>query len=660
MAAPHPGLSGAAGPCDNSHDANLMKGQPMPRPTPDMATSELEPPLIRPLKAYAFDPSQGRLLGNEMSIAVRYQELDAGPVVRDGYAWNGIAVIDYDGANKTYYAPVDLDDPRILIRGGLDPVESNPRFHQQMVYAIVTDTVAHFEAALGRRIHWRRAGSDENIYQLNIFPHAMVSANAFYSPQAHGILFGYFRADADDPGRNLPGQTVFTCLSHDIVVHETTHAIIDGIRGHFTESSNPDVPAFHEAFADLVALFRHFSHREVLLDTIQRTGGALYRYQLQPDAAMSAYDQGASREVKPAAGAPPPQQPLLTAQISMRNPLVELAQQFGEATGLRRGLRSALGTPPNSDDIRHFREPHRRGSILVAAVFDAYFSIYLRRTDDLFRIFRAGGGGSLTDVPGPLADRLAGEASETAQLFFTVCVRALDYCPPVDITFGDFLRAVVTADADLHPSDPIGLRDALMQAFRLRGIVPESASFFSEGAIAWPRADELRLDRVAGLEFGDPNGLTPGQQDQNRRALQRYVDNPAQRRKLGLEPGIEVEIPSFHPVFRINADGSLRTDMVVEIVQSRPANFDEHAPGLGNFPFRGGATLIISRPSVAEVRRDPKCGAAIRYVISKNLAGIEGKQREQRQRLHCQHLGLVEGSDPNRFQVDFAMVHGGL
>jgi len=26
---------------------------------------------------------------------------------------------------------------------------------------------------------------------------------------------------------NLPGQTVFSCLSHDIVAHETTHAVID-------------------------------------------------------------------------------------------------------------------------------------------------------------------------------------------------------------------------------------------------------------------------------------------------------------------------------------------------------------------------------------------------------------------------------------------------
>ena len=48
------------------------------------------------------------------------------------------------------------------------------------------------------------------------------------------------------------------------------------------------------------------------------------------------------------------------------------------------------------------------------------------------------------DLPGPLADKLAEEASRTAEQFFVICARALDYCPPVDITFGDFLRAILT------------------------------------------------------------------------------------------------------------------------------------------------------------------------------------------------------------------------
>src|SRR6185503_19746891 len=365
-------------------------------------------------------------------------------------------------------------------------------------------------------IHWRRqertkGGPTSNlpgdIRTLNIFPHAMVSANAFYSPDAHGILFGYFRAERTNQGRNLPGQMVFTCLSHDIVVHETTHAILDGIRPYFTEQTNQDVPAFHEAFADIVALFRHFSHKEALVETIQRTGGALYRQELQAQAVTPAGEK-----------------PLFAGELTERNPLVELAQQFGEATGRGEGLRKALGTPPGSHDIDKITEPHLRGSILVAAVFDAYFSIYARRTADLFRIFRAGGGSERpTDLPSSLAGRLVDEASRTAEQFFRVCVRALDYCPPVDVTFGDFLRAVVTADFDLHPADEAGVRDAFMQAFRLRGIVAESASFFSEGAIAWERAEPDRYAAIPGLVFGDPNGLTSEEKDANGNALRAYL-----------------------------------------------------------------------------------------------------------------------------------------
>jgi hypothetical protein len=619
------------------------------------AVLEIGNPITRPLKAYAFDPTQGRHLGNRMSMAVRYQELDPGPVVRDHNTWDGIAVVDYDATHGVYYKPVDLDDPRILIRGGLDPIEADPRFHQQMVYAVVTDTIQHFEAALGRRIHWRRVprdhvdpkkANDQNIYTLNIFPHAMVAANAFYSPQAHGILFGYFRANDSGPGRNLPGQVVYTCLSHDIVVHETTHAIIDGIRRHFMDQTNPDVAAFHEAFADVAALFRHFTHQEALLDTIQRTGGMLFQAELAPDVPAG---KGESASI--------------TAQVAGSNPLVHLAQQFGEATGLGKGLRSALATPPNSNDIQTKFECHERGAILVAAIFDAYFTIYQRRTAGLFRIYRSGGGNPSSDIPVPLARMLAEEASRLADLFFNVCVRALDYCPPVDITFGDFLRAVVTSDFDLHPLDETGLRDAFMQAFRVRGIVPDGSSFFSDTAIAWPEAKGF--PPVQGLVFGDPNGLTSQEKDACKRALQAYVDDPANRGPLGFAEDLPITVASFHPVFRINQDGSLRTDMVVEAVQERDALFDAREPGLGRFPMRGGATIIISKPALAELRqkerdRESLAYGNVRFVIAKQLSGEIGQHREARQRNHFERAGLVEGSDPNRFQIDFALTHGGF
>jgi hypothetical protein len=620
---------------------------------------DLGEPATRPLKAFAFDLSQGTLLGNQMQLSVRYEQLDPGPVVRDMFAWDGIAIIDYDASNGVYYKPVDLEDPKILVRGGLDPIEADPRFHQQMVYAVVTETIQHFEAALGRRIHWRRATRrdkerltpQDDIYTLNIFPHAMVSANAFYSRKAHGILFGYFRASVTDPGRNLPGQIVYTCLSHDIIVHETTHAIIDGIRAHFTEQTNPDVAAFHEAFADLAALFRHFSHKDTLLDKIQQTGGLLFEER-------SLATDAAGRVGEPVA---------TTAQTGRRNPLVELAQQFGEATGRGKGLRSALDTAPNVMDIEKVFESHARGAILVSAVFDAYFTTYLRRTADLFRIYRAGGGAVGTDLPDPLARLLAEEASRTAEQFFTLCVRALDYCPPVDITFGDFLRAVITSHFDLHPTDKSGLRDAFMQAFRVRGIIPDGASFFSDTAIAWPMAQHL--PPIPNLEFGDPNGLTRDEQDRAAEALRSYFKDPNVRGQFAalgaLDPEAPVNISSFHPVFRIGEDGALRTEMVVEVMQEQQVDFNESEPGLGTFPMRGGATIIIGKPTLVEARRERyetgryTSHGNIRYVISKQLEGDSGTRRKARQRAHYQRLGLVEGNDPDRFMIDFALTHQG-
>jgi hypothetical protein len=388
-----------------------------------------------------------------------------------------------------------------------------------------------------------------------------------------------------------------------------------------------------------------------LRDTLERTGGALYRYQLKSHVERSGFDDYADSA---------DDQPMLSSQLTQRNPLVELAQQFGEATGKGRALRSALGSKPNSDDIKKISEPHLRGSILVAAVFDAYFTIYQKVTADLWRVYRAGGGrDNPTDLPQPLANLLCKEATHLAEQFFQICVRALDYCAPVDITFGDYLRSIITADFDLWPRDPLGMRDALMQSFRLRGIYPDGAGFFSENAIAWPSARMLDLPSITGLEFGTSDGLTRHQKNLVRGVLQAYVDDPNNRAKLGFAPGWHIEIPSFHPLFRVNTDGSLRTDMVVEMVQTRQAYFDPKTPSLGSFPLRGGATLLIEKPIEGEPE-EPNNEANIRYAITKRLDGAEGDRRLARQRGFAASAGLVEGIDDERFQINFSMLHEGL
>ena len=86
-------------------------------------------------------------------------------------------------------------------------------------------------------------------------------------------------------------------------------------------------------------------------------------------------------------------------------------------------------------------EPHDRGAILVAAMFTAFLTIYRDRTRDLFRI--ATGGTGLVppgDLHPDLVNRLAGEAAKAARHLLDMAIRALDYLPPVDMTYGDYLR----------------------------------------------------------------------------------------------------------------------------------------------------------------------------------------------------------------------------
>ena len=116
---------------------------------------------MRRLRVLAFDPSLATRLAtasfNEITVAIPWEELAPGPV------GEYIEVVDVDPASGVFYYPVDLDDPHLLARDGLAPSESNPQFHQQMVYAVAMTTIQHFERALGRKALWadrrvRRAG----------------------------------------------------------------------------------------------------------------------------------------------------------------------------------------------------------------------------------------------------------------------------------------------------------------------------------------------------------------------------------------------------------------------------------------------------------------------------------------------------------------------
>lgn len=456
-------------------------------------------PPFRKLRGYAFDPSlslqMDTVLINEITYKVPWEDETDG--LKPGPIGEYVEVVDYDPTVCKLYAPVYLDDKYNLAQDGLAPSASNPQFHQQMVYAVAMTTIKNFETGLGRPVLWSphstyvekpptksaiKKGQTELskklqndfVPRLRIYPHALRDANAFYSPQKKALLFGYFAARPADVTLQMPDNLTFTCLSHDIIAHETTHAILDGLHKKYTEDTNPDVLAFHEAFADIVALFQHFTFPEVLKNQIAATRG----------------------------------------DLASQNLLGKLAQEFGIAIGNYGALRDAIGTfdkktkkwtpiEPTGDEYRTIMEPHERGSILVSAVFEAFLNIYKDRIADLLRI-ASNGTGILEqgDLHPDLVNRLADEAAKAARHVLNMCIRALDYCPPVDITFGDYLRAVVTADMDLVPDDQRNYRLAFIDAFRKRGIYPVGIKHLSVESLSYAVPDTTELQQLFQIMVG--------------------------------------------------------------------------------------------------------------------------------------------------------------
>jgi hypothetical protein len=602
-------------------------------------------PAFRPLRVYAYDPSLGAHLEtaliNEAILEVCWEDkLEPGPI------GEYIEVVDVDPASQCAYAPVDLNDPYVLTQSGLAPSEASPQFHQQMAYAVAMKTVEHFERALGRVALWApreiRDQSDqvvrsEYVQRLRIYPHALRAKNAYYSPDRKALLLGYFTTSAVSASTTatttLPGGVICTATSHDIIAHETTHALLDGLHRRFREPTNPDVFAFHEAFADIVALFQHFTLPEALRHQIKATRGDLEKQNLLGQLAVQFGEAtnrfGALRDyIGKAVRVPVDPTEIGDYDDDETDPGdAGAAGSAGETPKPRMKEIWVRRKPKRSDynDAKAANEPHKLGAVLVAAVFDAYLHIYKLRTADLLRL-ATNGTGVLPEgaISADLVDRLAREASKVAGHMLNICIRALDYCPPVDLTFGEYLRALITADTDLVPDDRYGYRTAFIEAFRNRGVYPWDVKNLSPGSLLW-EAPPLPLQVEHVREILDKMSTDWDLNSKRRAAYKTSRKNAGKFRNWLMDPtcvsddeiaalGLvriaqtqlerigdtdgelrTIEVHSVRPVRRVGPNGNIRSDLVVEITQTfRPKDI----PG-GR--FRGGCTLLIDL-ATAEVR----------------------------------------------------------
>jgi hypothetical protein len=179
----------------------------------------------------------------------------------------------------------------------------------------------------------------------------------------------------------------------------------------------------------------------------------------------------------------------LTVRHLRESTLLGLGEEMGDELNAIRGRplrQSALLLPKTSyyNDDPEFQESHRRGEILVAAMMNAFLEVWTRRLKTL-------GDGESERLH---RERVAEEGSRAADYLLTMTIRGLDYCPPVHLDFGDFLSAILTADAEIRPNDiTYGFREELRKSFKRYGIKPKSdwggQGQREEGL--WPSAEEL-------------------------------------------------------------------------------------------------------------------------------------------------------------------------
>ncbi|WP_395020835.1 hypothetical protein [Dongia sp.] len=332
--------------------------------------------------------------------------------IDDGPTSARISVVDYNADLDVRFAPARVlkDGSGFLGLAGKSPdkILESFTFHQINAWAIAEQTLERLESerALGRPIPWA-----SGLGRLLILPHAGYEQNAFYD-RATGALH-FFYCEGKD------GNRVFTCLSHDIVTHELGHAILDGLKPGYNEVASPETAGFHEYFGDAIAMMASLSNREI------------------------------AKLV--ARGAP--------ARLGARNVVSKIASEFGEALRGTDYLRGAWNNR-KMRDLRGSYEEHDWSEILTGIYYNLLQFLYRRNLQNLRK-----------EEPKQSRQYLAiksliRSATHTANIM----LRAIDYCPPVDLRYDEYARAVLRADEVAYPIDAYGVRTELRRIFKQRGL----------------------------------------------------------------------------------------------------------------------------------------------------------------------------------------------
>lgn len=354
---------------------------------------------------------------HDKRIGIAKVQLEGEACLGVGPTSSRVAVVDYNADLDKVFEPARLlADGKGFSVGSEKKSVSCLQFHQVNVWAVITHTLNLMESEkfLGRRIPWAFGTG-----RLLVLPHAGYWENAYYDRETGALHFFYYEGE--------DGHPIYTCLSHDIITHELGHAILDGLKPYYNEVSSPDTAGFHEYFGDALALTAALHHQGILIEIVKREGTSLSAPGILNNIAA---EFGSGRPADP------------------NSPLAE---------NFLRTARNEL----TMEDLEDTFEEHDYSEVLTGAYYDLFLAVHKLARRQVRK--EKGRNADPRDV------RVAA-AIRAAQVTGRMMLRGLDYCPPVDVDYLDYARAVVKADTVAYPRDPAGYCEAAKDVFLKRGI----------------------------------------------------------------------------------------------------------------------------------------------------------------------------------------------
>jgi len=396
-------------------------------------------------RIYLKDPLEAernpRLYGNV--VVSRDSLITTGPTS------SRFIVIDYDPQTDRVERPARSK----LVTAGTEKMlefpyrRGSPQEAQVNAWATAIDTLDLFQQALalGREVPWAFEGS-----RLRILPHASCEPNAFYNRDTRALHFGYFY--------DAKGRIIKTSLSHDVIAHETAHAVLDGLRPFYLDAHEPDTGAFHEFIGDLAAMLSLFRDQRTVVEVAQGDSFGDLVSSLAPQVGAGLY---------------------------------------GKAD--RNFLRSARNTL-TYDEVRDVVEVHKRSQVLTGFAFDVFEAIYHLRLEQ-----------RKSKAKGPMTrrDRVAALLIAARRNMVRLFVRPLDFLPPGSITFHEYVDVLLRLDERQYPNDPLGYRREIRRVARARGVLPpptwKRPPEISNRELLLRDINQIRSSRVGAYRFINAN-----------------------------------------------------------------------------------------------------------------------------------------------------------